>query len=124
FAPQAVVLKKRVSHRSKNYVKMADLIEKQAENRRVPVRFVTRAMVKSAFTDHKRNKHEIACVLATRFPELASKLPPKRKCWQSEDYRMSLFDTAALGVAYFARYAKRTSNPPAENPAACVKMSV
>ena len=96
---------------------MADSIEKRAENHRVPVRFVTRAMVKSAFTGHERNKHEIACVLAARFPEPASKLPPKRKCWQSEDYRMSLFEAAALGVAYFARFAKRTSNPSTKNPA-------
>src|SRR2546426_5799280 len=40
FAPQTVVLKKRVSHRSKSYVKMADSIGRQAENHRVPVRFV------------------------------------------------------------------------------------
>ena len=36
-------------------------------------------------------------------PELAAKLPPKRKIWQSEDYRMSIFDAAAVGVAYFVR---------------------
>ena len=117
FAPQAVVLKERVAHRSKNYVRMADSIGRQAENHQVPLKFVTRPMVKSTFAGHERNKHEIACVLAARFPELASKLPPKRKCWQSEDYRMSLFDAAALGVAYFIRYAKRVPNPSAENPA-------
>ena len=74
FAPQVVVLKKRVAHRSKNYIKMADSIGRQAENRRVPLRLVTRPMVKSTFAGHERNKHEIACVLAERFPELASKL--------------------------------------------------
>jgi hypothetical protein len=26
-----------------------------------------------------------------------------RKCWQSEDYQMSMFDAAALGIAYFTR---------------------
>jgi len=30
-------------------------------------------------------------------------MPPKRKCWQSEDYRMGIFDAAAVGVAYFVR---------------------
>ena len=87
-------------------------------------RFITGRDVNRAFVGFESNKYEVASALAKQFPTLASKLPPKRKCWQSEDYRMSLFDTAALGVAYFARYAKRTSNPPAENPAACVKMSV
>jgi hypothetical protein len=38
-----------------------------------------------------------------RLSVLAAKLPPKRKCWESEDYRMSIFDAVALGVAYFAR---------------------
>jgi len=49
------------------------------------------------------NKYEIACAVAERLPELASKLPPKRKIWQSEDYRMSIFDATAVGVAYFTR---------------------
>jgi hypothetical protein len=38
-----------------------------------------------------------------QFPVLASMLPPKRKIWQTECYRMSMFDAAALGVAYFSR---------------------
>ena len=38
-----------------------------------------------------------------QFPALASRLPPRRKCWQSEDYRMGIFDAAAVGVAYFVR---------------------
>jgi hypothetical protein len=49
------------------------------------------------------NKYEIACAVAERLPELAPRLAPKRRIWQSEDYRMSIFDAAALGVAYFSR---------------------
>jgi hypothetical protein len=44
--------------------------------------------------------------LAKQFPKLASRLPPKRKIWQSEDYRMGIFDAAAVGVAYFVRHPK------------------
>jgi hypothetical protein len=29
--------------------------------------------------------------------------PLKKKCWQTEDYRMGIFDAAASGVAYFVR---------------------
>jgi hypothetical protein len=47
--------------------------------------------VKQAFTGRDRNKHEIALALAHQFSTLASKPPPKRKIWQSEDYRMSMF---------------------------------
>jgi len=32
-------------------------------------------------------------------------LPPKRRPWQSEDYRMTIFDAAAVGIAYFAEKA-------------------
>jgi hypothetical protein len=46
-------------------------------------------------------KHEMAELLAKQFPdELASRLPPKRKLWKSEDARMDIFDAVALGVAF------------------------
>jgi hypothetical protein len=57
------------------------------------------------------NKYEVASALALQFPALASRLPPRRKCWQSEDYRMGIFDAAALGVAYFSRSQNRSSFP-------------
>jgi Holliday junction resolvasome RuvABC endonuclease subunit len=50
-----------------------------------------------------RNKQEIASALAQRFAALALRLPPKRKPWQSEDPRMSIFDAVALGYAYLAK---------------------
>jgi hypothetical protein len=53
------------------------------------------------------NKYEVALALAKQFPALASRLPPKRKIWQSEDYRMGIFDAATVGVAYFTRREKR-----------------
>ena len=43
-------------------------------------------------------------VRAEQFPELLSILPPKRKPWQSEDYRMGIFDAAAIGIAYLAQH--------------------
>lgn len=48
-------------------------------------------------------KYEIASALVRAFPELMVSLPPKRKPWQSEDSRMSIFDAVALGLAYFHR---------------------
>jgi len=37
-----------------------------------------------------RTKHQIAHAIANQFPELAPHVPPHRKCWMSEDYRMSI----------------------------------
>ena len=50
---------------------------------------------------HAKTKHEIAQVIAAQLPELAARLPRYRKPWMSEDYRMAIFDAAALALAYF-----------------------
>jgi hypothetical protein len=103
----AVVVRRDSFHRGNKWrLKIDDALLQEAAKRRVPVRHVTRRGVKKAFLGHDGNKHEIATDLAERFPALAAKLPPKRKCWQSEDYRMSIFDAAAVAVAHFAPSSK------------------
>jgi hypothetical protein len=52
-------------------------------------------------------KYGIAKALVRAFPELLVRLPPKRKPWQTEDSRMSIFDAVALGLTYF-RSLRRT----------------
>src|SRR5207245_8989032 len=53
----------------------------------------------------------IPTALAQRFAELAPLLPPERKCTESEDYRMSIFDALACGAAYFGPLAPATTSP-------------
>ena len=87
--------------------KMLDVIVGKARHGGIPVRVLGRSAVRDAFaTSGFQTKHQVASALAERFAELAPILPPKRKPWQSEDYRTSIFDAAALGTAYFARRAK------------------
>jgi hypothetical protein len=51
------------------------------------------------FTDGRGTKYARAQIVAARFPEeLGSRLPPKRKPWKSEDYRMAIFDAVALAL--------------------------
>lgn len=114
FAPSAVVVEKRAAY-TKKLSKLVTIAQREAEKHRIPVRRVTRRMVKRSFVGHDRNKDEIAAVLGQRFPELASRVPPRRKIWMSEDYRMSIFDAVALGVAYFDRAARRSCPVPPEN---------
>jgi hypothetical protein len=47
-------------------------------------------------------KHQIASFVAHKFPDLAYRLPPPRRVWQSERARMSIFDAVSCGVAYFS----------------------
>ena len=103
FTPSAIVIRKREVRRSTTKTKMLTAIESQSRRRRIPVRFISRGDVNRAFVGFESNKYEVASALAKQFPALASRLPPKHKIWQSEDYRMGIFDAAAVGVAYFTQ---------------------
>ena len=51
--------------------------------------------------DAKETRHEMAEILAQQFPdELASRLPPKRKFYNSEDARMDIFMAVAISISY------------------------
>src|SRR4029077_4675410 len=91
FNPSLVIHNDSASRKSKWKLKICDALLQESQKRHIPVRHITRSMVKKAFEGHSENKYEIATVLAQRYPALESKLPPKRKCWQSENYRMSIF---------------------------------
>src|SRR6266853_1549233 len=103
FRPSAVLIRERTTGRNAKKTKMLMMIDRQARSRRIPVKCVSRRDVNRAFVGFESNKYEVASALAQQFPALASRLPPRRKCWQSEDYRMGIFDAAAVGVAYFSR---------------------
>ncbi len=46
-----------------------------------------------------RRKDEIAKALATRFPDLQSRVPRDRERWMDEDDRMHIFDALSFAVA-------------------------
>jgi len=117
FRPSAVIIGERLTRRTAKQTRMLATIERQARSRRIPVKCISRRDVNRAFIGFESNKYEVASALARQFPDLAVRLPPKRKCWQSENYQMGIFDAAALGVAYFVRYRERHSNVSLErNP--------
>ena len=74
-----------------------------ARSRKIPVRRISSASVRKAFPDEGHNKYQIASAIAKRYPELSPRLGLRRKLWQAEKYSMSIFDAAALGIAYFTR---------------------
>lgn len=47
-------------------------------------------------------RHEIAQAVARCFDAIDHRLPRKRKIWESEDARQSLFDAAALALTHYA----------------------
>jgi len=119
FRPAVVVGKEPPSRKKVNRArtrKVLELVRHKASLRGIRTRvFKRRAASKLFGGDERLTKYQIATALAERFAELRPILPPKRKPWQSEDYRVSIFDAAALGVAYFDRQKNPTPIVPPEN---------
>ena len=116
FQPAEVVAKEPPSRKKVNRArtrKILELVRHKASLRGIRTRVFKRRAASKLFGGEERlTKHQIATALAERFAELRPVLPPKRKPWESEDYRMSIFDAAALGVAYFDRQKNPTPIPP------------
>ena len=82
---------------------MINDISQLAAKQKIRVRSFSRAKVKQTFGESgASNKYEIAIAIAKRFPELTTRLPRFRKPWMSEDYRMSIFDAIAFGMAFLS----------------------
>lgn len=47
------------------------------------------------------SRHDIAEHIAKMVPALSYQVPPKRRAWDSEDIRQSLYDAAALGLTFY-----------------------
>jgi hypothetical protein len=85
-------------------------IKGMAEKQKIEVKLISGTQMRSLLLGNpKGTKQEMAEMLAMQFPdEIASRLPPKRKLWKSEDGRMDIFDAMALAVVFRMKRAKRT----------------
>lgn len=105
FAPSILVLKcsgGRTDGEPSKGRKTIEVIRRQTEIQSVELVFLTRKDIQRAFLERgKSSKYRIACLIAEIFPELAWKLPPKRKNWQPEHHNMTIFDAVSLGLTYF-----------------------
>lgn len=64
----------------------------------------SRSDIRTCFAAYDaQTKDEIARAIAKVLPEFSPKVPPMRKIWMSEDYRMGLFDAIALVFTYYSR---------------------
>ncbi|HLX69589.1 MAG TPA: hypothetical protein VKV04_08175 [Verrucomicrobiae bacterium] len=105
YRPGALVLQDVEAKGSRRAPRIKTLnrkIKTAAEKRKIEVKLISGEQMRSLLLGNpKGTKYEMAEMLATQFPdELASRLPPKRKTWESEDGRMDVFDAMALALAY------------------------
>lgn len=77
-------------------------LSKLAAVKKVQTRSISRAAVRKVFSPSEAfTKQQIAITIASHFPELERQLPPNRKPWMPEDYRMSIFDAVSLALSFF-----------------------
>jgi len=108
FMPDVVVLQDVNAKGSRRAPRIKALHRKivgVAENHKCKVKLFSGIQLRDALLDDpKGTKHEMAELLAKKFPaELAAKVPPKRRAWENEDGRMDMFDAVGLTVVFWVR---------------------
>jgi hypothetical protein len=110
FAPSVILVRKTAESgriTQPRILRALSIVKHFAKRMLVRVRWVDESSLRSFFSrDATVNKHDIARMVAERFPQLSWRLPPKRKPWQSEPKRQSIFDAASLGIYYYGRRAQ------------------
>jgi hypothetical protein len=102
YTPSVIVIRRR------HYLKHDDAgarvvqsIKRGAQRKSISVRSLDAQHIRAFFKQRGcDSKHAIATLLAEWFPELAWRLPAKRKLWQSEPHNTLLFDAVAIAVTF------------------------
>lgn len=89
------------TYRCRRIKKLDRAVVALAKSRKLKVVKISGTELRGALLSNKAGtKHEMAQLLAKRYPaKLASRLPPKRRAWDSENARMDIFDSVGLAVA-------------------------
>jgi len=80
-----------------------------AEQHKLKVTQISNSELRTMLLDDPRGtKHAMAVRVARQFPDdLASRVPPKRKPWTSQQSRMDIFDAVGLAVVFRLKAARR-----------------
>lgn len=106
YNPDVIVTEDPGHQKSRRCARVGGLIEKvqRLATDDLEVHLISASLVRKVFGDDEVvTKHGIATIVAEHFPELAPRLPPRRRVWMAEDRRGAIFDAAAFGLTYFLR---------------------
>ena len=105
YHPEVLILEdcsEEQSRRCERVQILLDQIEEFSRLQKIPTVKYPSARIKEVFSFFDlHNKHQFAQKIVEWLPELASRIPPERKPWMSEDRRMSIFDAVALVLTYY-----------------------
>lgn len=118
YQPRVMVLEDTSAKDSRRSMRIRTLTRKitaLASSRNVKPVLFSRSQVKRVFfaNSGEGTKQALAEILAKRFPEeLGLRLPPRRRPWMSEDYRMDIFEAVALVLALVHGDRKAANSSP------------
>jgi hypothetical protein len=104
WRPSLIVTQKSPKPATLRLKKIGAGLAVEAQRFGIPVRRVPEAAIWAAFGDGRRTtKFRIAQMLVERISFLAQTLPPLRKIYESQDYRLGMFAAVALALAFIAQ---------------------
>jgi hypothetical protein len=102
--PGILILRKIALSSSRNCpgtMTIQRLTRRLARRSSIRVAFISERKLQACFRAQGANtKYKVASLISREYPELAWRLPRKRKPWETEYRNMSIFDAAALGMTY------------------------
>jgi len=105
YKPDVIVLENYSgpgSRRSKRVQTLIEDIAARAKERGVSSRRYARSEIRQCFaTSGASNKQQIAEAVGTEYRQLRRFVPPRRKIWLPEHYRMAIFDAASLALTHY-----------------------
>lgn len=104
FSPAIVILPVRwaMTKGAGRLQRLTAEIEHLARGAGASVHAYSRSDIQTHFADYgATSKDAIARVITRLMPEFEQHLPPIRKIWMSEDYRMGVFDALALALTFY-----------------------
>lgn len=107
YQPEVLVIEDtsaRTSRRTPRIRKLYRMLAHIAEAQCIELHRYSKSDIRTCFDSvGATTKYEIAKAIAVQIPAFAHRLPHYRKAWMNQDPRQSLFDAAALAIAYYAR---------------------
>ena len=105
YAPDTLLLEDHAGAGSRRSARVETLIDDLADlagQRGIAVARYSRDRIRECFAEFgATTKYEIAQAISRSLPEFPPQLPPERKIWLPEDYRMSIFDAVSLIFTHF-----------------------
>ncbi len=105
YAPDTLLLEDHAGEGSRRSARVETLIDDLADLatvKSIAVKRYARDQIRECFAEFgATTKYEIAQAISRSLPEFPPQLPPERKIWLPEDYRMSIFDAVSLIFTHF-----------------------